>query len=513
MTFTSGLFIVFLLLTVLAYYAVPKKGQWIVLLIADLVFYLCGGLKMIFYLLFTALTTYLAGRMLGTLNARRQDLPKEERNTTGRALRKRMRLIVFCAMLLIFGLLYMVKYWNFTAPALHLPQLGLILPLGISFYTFQSAGYVIDCYRGTVQPEKNPARYLLFVSFFPQMVQGPISRFSQLSGQLNSPHPFDAENLRMGIQLMLWGYCKKMIVADRAAVLVNKVFAEPSAYSGAFIALAVLFYCIELYCDFSGGIDITRGAARMFGVDMIENFRRPIFATSLTDYWRRWHISLGQWMRDYVFYPMSLSKPMARLGRFTRRKIGGKLGKIIPTSLVTFFIYFIIGIWHGANFRYIAFGFWNGFWITLALLLAGPFETVKTKLHIPDKSRWYHAWTVVRTWVIVFIGRYITRAPRLKTAVYMIGRTLRHFEVSSLTLPRVLSLGLTGKDLLVILCGLIVLLTVETLQERGVQIRATLAKKHAVVQLLCLLALCLSLYFFGILRGSHIATSFIYQQY
>ena len=161
-----------------------------------------------------------------------------------------------------------------------------------------------------------------------------------------------------------------MVIADRAAVLVNTVLDDPWSYSGSILAVGVLFYCIQLYGDFSGGIDITRGVARLFGIDLAENFRRPLFSTSLTDFWRRWHITLGAWMRDYLFYPLSLSKPFGKLGKFTRKHLKGKLGKILPTSLATFLVYFVIGIWHGANWRYVAFGFWNGGIITLSLLLA-----------------------------------------------------------------------------------------------------------------------------------------------
>lgn len=207
------------------------------------------------------------------------------------------------------------------------------MPLGLSYFIFQSVGYVIDVYRGKLSAQKNPLKYGLFVSFFPQMVQGPISRYDQLAPQLLSQRSLDWRDLKLGIQLCLWGYFKKLVIADRAAVLVNAVITENCPYGGAIIASGILFYCIQLYCDFSGGIDITRGVARMFGIDMAENFRRPIFAMSLTEYWRRWHITLGAWMRDYVFYPLSLSKTFGKLSRWARTHIKGTGGKILPHRL------------------------------------------------------------------------------------------------------------------------------------------------------------------------------------
>ena len=356
MAFTSPEFLILVLAALLAYYLLPKRVQWVILLLASCAFYLAGGIGAMVYLLYTTVTTYIAGRWLGALNQKRQG------SQAGAKLKRRKKAIVAVTAAANFGLLFMVKYWDATAQAmdnltgLALPRLDLLLPLGLSFYMFQSMGYVIDCYRGKYPPQRNIAKYALFVSFFPQMVQGPISRFNQLGPQLTQPHPFCADQVKYGIQLAMWGYLKKLVIADRAAVVVNTVFQTPENYGGAMTAIAVGFYCVQLYCDFSGGIDITRGVAQLFGIDLAENFRRPVFAVSLTDYWRRWHITLGSWMKDYVFYPISLSKPFARLGKFTRRRIGGRLGKIIPTSLATFLVYFIIGIWHGANFRYIAFG-------------------------------------------------------------------------------------------------------------------------------------------------------------
>ena len=512
MSFASGAFIALILATLALYYAVPKKAQWLVLLLANAAFYLAGGLKTVGYLIFTIITTYTAGLILGALSEKRTNAASAHKADLGR-IKRRMRLAAFFALFLNFGMLYVLKYWDFTAAALGLPALGLILPLGVSFYIFQSVGYVVDCYRGKYKPEKNLAKFALFISFFPQMVQGPISRYDQLAPQLTAQRRFDAENLRNGILLMLWGYFKKLVIADRAAILVNSVFGDYTACSGAINAVAVLFYCIELYCDFSGGIDITRGVAGLFGIDMAENFRRPIFAASLSDYWRRWHISLGSWMKDYVFYPISLSKPFARLGRFTRKKIGGKLGKIIPTSLATFIIYFIIGIWHGANFRYIAFGFWNGAIITAALLLDGTFEKAKARLRIDDKSRAWKCWRIVRTWGIVFIGRYITRAPRLKTAVKMMLWTFSELHLHTLWSGGLLTLGLKKVDFPIIALGVVVILALEAYQERGGKVREQLAGKHWAVQTAALFALMLAVLFFGVMRDSYISASFIYQQY
>lgn len=518
MAFTSWAFLGFVLCSLLFYYIVPKRMQWVVLLLVSFGFYAAGGIKTIGYLLFTTLSTYSAGLVLGHLNERRKQLPKEDR-AAGEVIKRRKKQVVLLAVLANFGLLYVLKYWSVTVDQLQpllrmpLPRWDFVLPLGLSFYIFQSIGYVIDCYRGKYPPERNVAKFALFVSFFPQMVQGPISRFHQLAPQLTAQRSFDATAVQYGIQLMLWGYFKKMVISDRAGVIVATVFGEYTQYHGTLLAAGVLFYCIQLYCDFSGGIDITRGVAQMFGIDLAENFRRPLFAISLADYWRRWHITLGQWMRDYVFYPLSLSKPLGRLGKWSRRHIKGKAGKVLPTSIATFVVYFLIGIWHGTDARYLVFGFYNGILITAAFLLEGRFQAVRQALGIPQESRWFRLFQIGRTTALVFIGRYLTRAESLSAALWMMKMTVVDPEIAALWDGRMLQLGLGAGDILCVFAGALVILAAECYQERGVCIRETLARRHWLVQWAAILLSLTVLLLFGIMRGDYIASEFIYQQY
>lgn len=520
MSFTTVNFIGFLLVVTVGYYLIPGRFQWVFLLLASYGFYMAGGWNLVGYLLFTTITTYTAGLLLGRLNEQKKNLTGPDRKKQGNRIKNRKRLVVAAVCVLNFGLLYLLKYWNFTASALGklfagkaaFPQLDLLLPLGISFYMFQSIGYVVDCSRGKYPPEKNVLKFALFVSFFPQVIQGPIARFDQLGKQLTEQHSFSADNLKYGIQLVMWGYFKKMLIADRAVVVVNTVFSAYEGYTGAVIGFGVLLYCIQLYCDFSGGIDITRGVARMLGIELAENFRRPLFATSLADYWRRWHISLGQWMKDYVFYSLTLSKPFVKLGKFTRKKVGGTLGKVIPTSLATFIVYFVIGIWHGANFRYVFYGLCNGTIITSSLLLKNFYHRLRCKLRIDENSRGLKVFCMVRTWILVFFGRYITRAPRLLTAFGMIWATVSNPGVSSLWDGTLLTLGLPLTDLLIVGVCTALMLAVEFAQERGVQIRKWLEERSGLIQWLVILAAWLIL-LLNAMQGSFISTEFIYKQF
>ena len=421
------------------------------------------------------------------------------------------RAVLITALLMNFGLLYLLKYHGSRMQGGVLS--GVMLPVGVSFYMFQSAGYVIDCYRGKYPPEKNLLRFTLFVSFFPQIIQGPISRFDRLAPQFGEYHAFSADNMRFGIQRMLWGYLKKLVLADRAAVLVNTVFQNYDAYGGAVYVVSIVFYCIQLYCDFSGGIDITLGTAQLFGITLPENFRRPIFAVSLADYWRRWHITLGTWMRDYVFYPLALSRPLGSLARFIRAHWNARAGKVLSTAAATFVVYFIIGLWHGTGVRYVFYGFWNGGVITLSLLLTGVFDTTKKRLRIQADSPGYRLFQILRTAFIVFLGRYITRSSSLAMAFHMIARTFTAPDFGQLATGVLARLGLETGDYIVIACGMAVLLAVEWKQEKGTAIRAALAQKPPFLQWVCIALPLVVLVFWGLYSGNSVAAQFIYQQF
>lgn len=515
MSFTSPEFLLFFTGLLLLYYLLPKKCQWMLLLAASCGFYLCGGVSAIGYLLFAVLTTYVAGRLLGVLNARLRALSPEEKKTRKKGIDRRKKAVVLVVCLLNFGLLFVLKYASFVLDAVGFSGvLGeLVLPLGISFFIFQSVGYVVDCYRGKVTPQENFAKYALFVSFFPQLTQGPIGRYDALAPQLTAEHPLDWENLRSGLWLMLWGYLKKLVIAERTAPLVQKIFGAPDSFSGALLLVGVLGYCVQLYCDFSGGIDIVRGAAECLGIEMAENFRRPIFAKSLAEYWRRWHISLGGWMRDYVFYPLALSKPFRALGGFARKHFKGTLGKIFATSMATFVVYFLIGIWHGANFRYLAFGAYNGVLITAALLIEPFMVKVRARLPIRWDGTGWQLVQMLRTGLLVLVGRYITRAPRFLVAVRMLLRTVTELHPGSLLGGTLLGLGMSAADWIVVLCGLGVIFAVELYQERGGKMRQWVCSRSAPVQTALTLAMLLAVLFLGAFSQGYTGAGFIYAQY
>ena len=479
MSLISMEFLIFVGIAVIGYYLIPKRFQWIWLLIFSYIYYASSGIKILFFLLYTTITTYGTGRLLDRVN--HKELPRNEAKS-----RKR-RILIGC-LLLNFGMLAVLKYTNFAIENVNaifhagISFQKLILPLGISFYTFQSMGYIIDVYWGKYEAEKNPFRFALFVSFFPQLLQGPIGRFDRLARQLYEQHSFDLLKAQYALQLMLWGFFKKLVLADRAAVVVNQVFQNYTQYSGVTNIVAVLMYSIQLYMDFSGGMDVVMGVAALFGVELDQNFKRPYFATSITDFWHRWHITLGTWMKDYIFYPVSLSKWMGKFGKWSKKAFGKKTGRVVPICVANIIVFLVVGIWHGAAWKYIAYGLYNGLIIAISSLLAPLYRKGFEKFHINPKSGAWHVVQILRTFLLVNISWYFDMAVSLSAAFAMMKSTVTGFSLATLTDGSLMMLGLDKLDYMILAMGCLVVFLISFLKERGIQIRESLGRKPLVIR-------------------------------
>lgn len=502
MAFSSMNFVLFLLVAVCGYYLIPRRGQWIWLLAFSYLYYMAFGVKLLFFLLFTTLTTYGAARWI---EAKEED-------------KKTKRRILILGLLLNFGMLGILKYTNFAVTSINrffgaeLPFVNFLLPIGISFYTFQSMGYLMDVYWGRFKAEKNPFRFALFVSFFPQIMQGPIGRYSRLAGQLYEQHSFDWTRIERGCQLILWGFFKKMVLADNAALFVNAIFNDYQNYPG-LSAAGVLLYSIQLYGDFSGGMDVVMGIAGLFGVQLDENFRRPYFARSITDFWHRWHITLGTWMKDYIFYPFSLSRAMNRFGKFARKCFGKQLGRTLPICIANIVVFLVVGIWHGAAWRFIAYGLYNGLIIGISGLLTKQYRTWKKKLHINDKAPWFILFQILRTFLLVNISWFFDRSDTVKQALVMFKNACTQMDWSALFTIQTTAGGntYTIQMLVILLLGCIVLFVVSLLQERGMKIRETLSARPLILRIAVYLLLLFSLSMVG--QPPLTSGGFIYAQF
>lgn len=520
MAFTSFDFLIFALLTLTAYYAIPIKGRWLVLLFASYSFYIISSPKTFVFILFTTLVTFFCGRCIGKCNEehkaylakRKADISRDEKKAAKAKNQSRKKKYVALALVLDFGVLAVLKYFRY-----YLAELGagfdlgeVLIPLGISFYTFQSAAYIIDIYRDKISSDTNFLKFALFISFFPQIIQGPISRHDQLANQLYEGHRFEYQNLTHGAQLIMWGFFKKLVIADRVAILCDQVFDNYGDYTGGAVFVALLFYTIQIYADFSGGIDIARGVAQCMGIEMTNNFMRPYFSDSLSSFWNRWHISLSHWCRDYIFYPVAMSKFFGKLGKSLRGVLGDRVGKLIPVIIAQYATFITIGIWHGAEFKYVAYGLYNGTIIVLGLLLAPHFKKIMRKLRINEASWWWKSFQYIRTFFIVVFGRIFPRAESFSVAVMMFGSIFVKNQNVPFT-DTILSLGLNEVDFLVIIVSCILWFLISYIEETRCQVRDLLDEKPLGLRWALLLALFAAILSLGIYGPGYDASAFIYR--
>ena len=534
MSYVSWSFPLFTAAVILLYFFFPaKKHQWVVLLAASYIFYFYSGPGYGYLMLLTTLTTYGSARWIDRMGARAEEIvaahksewSREERKTFRADVKRRKKRVLTATLVLNFGILAFLKYYNFFAENLcvwgfSVPTMRLLLPLGISFYTFQSMGYLIDVYRGKCAAETNLGKVALFVSFFPQIVQGPIGMYGDLAHQLYEPHRFSYDRARRGFQLIVWGYFKKLVIADRAVILVDAVTASYTDYNGTAILLAALFYALQLYADFSAGIDISRGVAQILGIEMAQNFQRPYFSRSINEYWRRWHISLGAWMRDYVFYPLATSKAFIQLGKRIRSArtepsaARVHIAKVLPTAFASLIVFLLVGIWHGANWKYVGFGVWNGGVIMLSVFLKPVYDALRERLRIRVESHGFALFQMLRTFIIVLIGYYFDIAPGFRAAMDMMRRSVfdQHLREG---IGQVLSAGLSLRQIIVLGYGAAVLFVVSLAQERLPEsgLRARLEKTNALI-VWVLTYLCIaSTLVFGMYGPGYNASAFVYMQF
>ena len=540
LNFASLNFLAFVSVTILLYFLFPlKKQKWVVLLVSSYTFYLLAGYKYAYFIVFTTITTYLTALWLDRISKNskakikqnKAQWSREEKKKYKSSIKIKKRLVMALVLVVNFGILGFLKYYNFFSGSLNdvlgvfgvsfsAPTLKLVLPLGISFYTFQSMGYIVDVYREKVAAEKNPAKLALFVSFFPQIIQGPISFYDQLAHQLYEPHNFDFTRFKHGMELILWGFFKKLVIADRAVIAIQAFQKGNTDFGGTTITFIILLYALQLYADFSGGIDISRGIAQIFGIDMVDNFKRPYFAKSINDYWRRWHITLGAWLKNYLFYPIAMSNVFINASKkmkntkFGATKAGAHIAKVLPTSFASLVVFLVVGIWHGANWKYVAFGLWNGLIIMISILLKPVFDWTLAKLRINPKSFLYGVFQMFRTFIVVIIGYVFDVAINFTGSMRMLKRAVFNQNFTE-GWSQISNFGLGKKDYLILLMGALVIFVVSVIQERNstTTLREILDKKSILVRWSLIFVCLVTILIFGIYGPGYNPAEFVYAQF
>lgn len=393
MLFNSLNFIVFLFATVVIYYLLPRNSwRKIFILCASYYFYACFKLTMLPILLSITLVAYMYGLYID------------------KTYKRSKKLLISTIILLLLPLLSF-KYLDFLMTSaedllslvnlrVEMPDFELFLPIGISFYTFMAVGYVVDVFKGKVSAEKSFLDFALFIGFFPQIASGPIGRAGQLIPQLKEKKPLLYRNISAGVKMMIWGFFMKLVVGDRAGIYVDTVFGNYIHHNGVSLILATFMYTIQIYCDFAGYSLIAIGAARTMGIELMENFRRPYFATSVADFWRKWHISLSTWFRDYVYFPC---------GGSHCSKV-----KMYRNLMITFLV---SGLWHGAAYNFIIWGVYHGAIQIFGRVLQPVKEKVRNLLHIADKSNIRRVLDIFITFCLIAYGWMIFYAPNMQFVV------------------------------------------------------------------------------------------------
>jgi D-alanyl-lipoteichoic acid acyltransferase DltB (MBOAT superfamily) len=508
------------------YFLAPKRFQWMILLAASYLFYLYSDIRLIGYLLFSTLSSFIGGHIVYRKNVAIDADPAEEAKAK---LTRDKKIVVVLALVSNFGILayfkhldallgYLNNLFGVTGVDFSFDKISLILPLGISFYTFQTMGYLIDVYRGEFAPDKNFARYALFVSFFPQLIQGPISRYSELAHQLYAPHRFDIIRVKHGMLLMLWGFFKKLVIADRIAIITGSIL-DMEDPRGMYVVVLGVAYSFQIYADFSGGVDIARGAAQILGINLPHNFLRPYFAQTMPEYWRRWHVTLNNWWRDYIFYPVAFSNTFRNIGRYFRARGKNKTAKYLPVYTATMIVRVVNALWHGASMKFLANGFFNGLVIILGMQLEPAFAKLAALCRLNTESFAWQLVRIVRTFFLVTVARFITVPSRFLLAVSM-----------SLSLGDIFRPGsgagyniLYNGDLFhatfnyrvwgVLFACMAVWFVADVLNEKGIVVRQALEKRPVAVQWAATLLLVGAVAMFGVYGPEYSSSAFIYQQF
>ena len=507
-SYTSfAFFILYFGITYLLYIVFPQRAKWCVLLVGSYVFYFISSKGHIVSLIAATLIVWGAGLWIDkldkTLKEKRKGLERAEKKALKAKYSRYKSLVLTLGVVLTLSLLLVSKYSNFfigTANSLfrlNIGEVDIVQPLGISFYTMMAISYLADVHSGKYEAQKNPFRVALYHGFFLTIVEGPFARYDQLGTQLQEGKRFNPSDFVYGSQRIMWGLFKKIVVADRAAEFVDMVFDFNEKYTGVVVAAAILFYTLQLYCEFSGVMDIMCGLGEAMGLKLPENFTRPFFAKGINEFWQRWHITLGAWLRDYIFYPISFSKPFMNASKKARAKFSPYYANLIPTAVALFFVWFANGFWHGAGWKYIVYGLYYYVLMMVGMFMEPLFRKLCEKLKIDRTSKAFGVFQMLRTFVIVNIGMLIFRADDLKTALRMFVSIFTDINIRAMLPGAHNGLGLDLNDYIIIVLGTAVVFAVGVIQEKGVDIRAKIAKLPFIVKFVMFTLILLGIVVFG----------------
>ncbi len=507
MILTSLTFLFFSIIVILIYFIVPKRIQWIVLLASSLTFLFYNSLTVsnIISVLIVLISAYFGAILI-----------QKYENT------KKSKIFLILTILFILGELALLKYSNlFIVTINHINNLFNInkqfnmvsfsSPIGLSYYALIMIGYVIDVYRGICKPQKNILKCALFMSYFPILTSGPFIRYDKMEDELYTKHKFSYDNLCKGLVRILWGVFKILVISQRLSLFVNTVYGDINTFNGFFIVIAAMFFTLQLYTNFSGSIDIIMGVSKIMGINLPENFTSPFFSKTITEFWRNWHITLGAWLKDYVFYPLMKSNFIQNIGNFFKKLFGKKVSKKVTLYLSMLIMWILIGIWHGGAYTYIiGSGILQFIYIFLEDLLGPIVHKINEKIGIKEDVFSYKLYQCIRTFLLFSFAMIFFRATSVSNGVDIIKHIFVYNPWVLFDNSSIYTAGLDLIDFRILIISLVVLFIVEYLQRKG-SVTDMLFNQNIVFRWLVLYLLIFAIIIFGMYGPGYDPTVFIYR--
>ena len=497
----------FAILGLLLYTLFPRKAKWIVLLVLSYAaIYILSSYWALFLVLATTIV-FLCGLWIGHYNKvfdiKKQELDKEGKKLLKAKIKRKQKLIVICGLLLSYTVLALLKYCNLPIYRLNhffknYSFFKIVFPiLGISYYTLTATGYLIDVYRKKYDAEKNFFKLSLFIGFFPLQIEGPICRYDKMKDQLFKGTNPTYNDLAQGGTLILWGIFKKIVIADRLNIAVAEIFRNYNDYSGPIIFVGGIFYAFQLYCYFSGYVDIARGVSKLFGIKLEDNFDRPFMSKTVSEFWRRWHMSLGGWLRDYVFYSVAFSKPYMALNTKIHGRVKPVVEKLIASAIPMLAVWLVCGIWHGAGWKYIVYGMYYYVIMMMGILLEPVHIMLCNKLHLNREGLFVKFLAITRTFIIIVFGLMMFRAESLHHYFGMLSRLFSCGEYD------LVSFGLVNQKDLILMVVLIVFIASLEIISEFIPLKQKFDNSHIVIRWALLVILLAVIIVFGAYGGAY----------
>lgn len=526
MTVVSFKFLLFLLLVVAIFYLCPLKYRWIELLVASVAFYvIAGSWKFLPFIVVTSFIVWYGAKRIGILYDQQADklktaeLDKEEKRQLKKRTKKKAKAIMLLVLVFCIGTLvitkaakYILTYLGEAAESGVLSAaVYIIVPLGISYYTFSVVGYLLDVYWKRYEYEKNFFRFFLYAIYFPHIIEGPISRYNLLGQELKKELRFDADRVVSGMQLMMWGFFKKLVIADRLALYVNQVY-DGGDHAGSIYLVAMFFDAIMIYTDFSGYMDIVSGVSQIFGVELEKNFNHPFFSRTVPEFWRRWHMTLGGWFKDYVYYPCTVSGWMKKLKKKTNGHGSQRVSRLLTLAIPIMLTWSLTGLWHGTGLNYVCWGLYYGVLITASTALEPELGKIKKTLGIHDDSKKWVLFQQIKVFVIFMGGRLLTAPGSLGNTKRVLESLVQDFQPWLLFDNSIFNYGISAKEMNLLIICFALLVGVSCLQER-MKIREWLRKQNIVLRWTLMYLAIFGTMIFGVWGIGYDAASFIYMQF